>query len=185
MSENQKPTQIAIGSEGCPTIHPDFCEFLETIYNLGIVPNYTTNGITISNILYGTDEEYNLGQKILDYTEKYCGGVAVSANTWNERINDRWKAAVNILSTRDIHINIHYIIKDKESVNEFLDIYNEFKDKVLYFVVLPLMDSGRSVDKFSEESFDYLVSQELDFSKIAFGAHFYESLVKNQDKLKC
>ena len=32
MSENEKPFQIAIGSSGCPLIHSEFCDFLETIY---------------------------------------------------------------------------------------------------------------------------------------------------------
>lgn len=40
-----KPFQIAIGSTGEPTMHPDFCEFLETVFNTGVVPNYTTNGL--------------------------------------------------------------------------------------------------------------------------------------------
>ena len=40
--------EIAIGSTGEPTMHPDFCEFLETVYNTGVVPNYTTNGLIIA-----------------------------------------------------------------------------------------------------------------------------------------
>ena len=60
------PLQIAIGSTGEATIHPEFCEFLETVYNTGVVPNYTTNGITIAN-----DDE--LSEKILDYTKRYVG----------------------------------------------------------------------------------------------------------------
>ena len=81
MNSNQKPFQIAIGSQGEPTIHPEFIAFLQTIYELGIVPNYTTNGITLAS---GNKE-------LLDATEKYCGGVAVSSNTWNPTINNIWK----------------------------------------------------------------------------------------------
>ena len=43
-----KPFQIAIGSTGEPTIHPEFCDFLKTVYESGVVPNYTTNGITLA-----------------------------------------------------------------------------------------------------------------------------------------
>lgn len=43
-----KPFQIAIGSTGEPTMHPDFCEFLETVFNTGVVPNYTTNGLILA-----------------------------------------------------------------------------------------------------------------------------------------
>ena len=48
MDEHTRPFQIAIGSESEPTIHPDFIGFLEKIYSLGIVPNYTTIGITLA-----------------------------------------------------------------------------------------------------------------------------------------
>lgn len=178
MTDNQKPFQIAIGSESEPTIHPDFIEFIRTVYNYGVVPNYTTNGITLSN-----DDEYS--KLLLEVTEKYCGGVAVSANRWNSVIDKQWRKAVNKLSKIDVNINLHYIISDKGSVDEFIRIYNEYKDKVLYFVLLPLMKSGRSVDSMSDEAFEYLLTFEnVDWSKVAFGAHFYESL-KKQDKIKC
>lgn len=175
MDENSKPFQIAIGSEGEPTIHPEFIPFLQTIYNLGIVPNYTTNGITLAS-------EDN--KELLEATEKYCGGVAVSANTWNENINKTWKKAVDNLKGIDININIHYIISDKASVDKFVSEVYPYVNDILYFVLLPLMPSGRSVCKYTQEAFDYLLSKNLNWSKIAFGAHFYD-LLKQQDKIKC
>lgn len=178
MNPNDKPFQIAIGSESEPTLHPDFPWFLRTIYGLKIVPNYTTNGIIIS-------EESELSEKILEATYDYVGGVAVSANTWSDNINKIWRKAVQKINDfGDTNINIHYIIKDKKSVDEFITIYNEYKDVVLHFVLLPLMNSGRSTDKYSEDAFEYLLESGLDWSKIAFGAHFYD-LLKNQNKIKC
>ena len=178
MSDNDKPFQIAIGSQGEPTLHPEFLNFLETIYNLNIVPNYTTNGITIAS-----DTEYS--EKLLEYTSKYVGGVAVSANIWGENINKLWQKAISkLINFGDTNINIHYIIKDKKSVDEFINIYNEYKDSILYFVLLPLMKSGRSSEQYQKEAFDYLLEKDFDFSKIAFGAHFY-NLLKNQNKIKC
>lgn len=178
MSDNDKPFQIAIGSQGEPTLHPEFLNFLETIYDLNIVPNYTTNGITIAS-----DTEYS--DKLLEYTSKYVGGVAVSANTWEENINKLWQKAISkLINFGDTNINIHYIIKDKKSVDEFTNIYNEYKNDILYFVLLPLMKSGRSSEQYQKEAFDYLLDKDFDFSKIAFGAHFYD-LLKNQNKVKC
>lgn len=178
MSENEKPFQIAIGSTGEPTIHPEFCDFLATIYNLGIVPNYTTNGLVFGNDKYPW-------KKILKYTNKYVGGVAVSANSFNPTIDRAWRNAVWLLDVYgNTNINIHYIIDDIESVNKFVEIYNEYKDIVLYFVLLPLMPSGRSTKKYSPEAFKYLLEQDLDFKKIAFGAHFYDVL-QTQDKVQC
>lgn len=143
-----------------------------------IFTRYTTNGITIA-------EDSDLSTKILDYTSRFVGGVAVSANEWSEHISKAWRRAIYKLDTfGNTNINIHYIIKDIESVNKFLDIYKEFKYAVLYFVLLPLMPSGRSKEKYSEDAFEYLLQQDLDWGKIAFGAHFYNSLL-NQNKIKC
>ena len=178
MLDNDKPFQIAIGSQGEPTLHPDFLNFLETIYNLNIVPNYTTNGITIA-----LESDYS--EKLLDYTSKYVGGVAVRANTWAENINMLWRNAISkLIYYGNTNINIHYIIRDKKSVDEFINIYNEYKNDILYFVLLPLMKSGRSSEQYQKEAFDYLLDKDFDFSKIAFGAHFYD-LLKNQNKVKC
>ena len=90
-------------SEGEPTIHPEFLNFVKAMYEMGIVPNYTTNGLSIAN-----DDEYS--KILLQYTEKYCGGVAISANTWNPNINESWQVALQRLACHDININVHYIM---------------------------------------------------------------------------
>lgn len=165
-------------STGEPTLHPEFCDFLETLFYLNIVPNYTTNGITIA-------EDSELSTKILDYTSRFVGGVAVSANEWSDYISKVWRKAIYKLDNYgNTNINIHYIISDKKSVDKFLEIYTEFKHIVLYFVLLPLMPSGRSNQKYSQNAFEYLLKQDLDLGKIAFGAHFYDSLC-NQNTVKC
>lgn len=176
MDKNDKPYQIAIGSGGEPTIHPEFCDFLETIYNLDIVPNYTTNGLT----LYHDSE---LSEKILQYTENYCGGVAVSANLFTEPI---WRRVVNKLLKIDVYTNIHLIISDVDSVKRFFKIYNEFKNEIHTFVLLPLMPIGKSTEIMDPKAFEYLKSNwdKIDNKEsVAFGAHFYEHL-KNQDIIK-
>ncbi|MEG1363157.1 MAG: hypothetical protein RSC92_01765, partial [Clostridia bacterium] len=88
MSQNEKPFQIAIGSESEPTEHPDFLKFIKTVYDLGIVPNYTTNGVILSE-----DTEYV--DEMLSVTAKYCGGVAVSCN---KHLEKHWRKAVDKLS---------------------------------------------------------------------------------------
>lgn len=176
LKAEDKPYQIAVGSGGEPTIHPEFCDFLETIYYLGIVPNYTTNGLT----LYQDNE---LSEKILEYTERYCGGVAVSANSFTEPI---WRKATEKLLKLDVYTNLHIIISDKSSVDRFIKIYGEYKSTIHTFVLLPLMQLGRSQESIDPEAFNYLVSLWDNFDmkdKIAFGAHFYDYL-NNQDTIK-
>lgn len=172
--KTNKPFQIAIGSTGEPTIHPDFCNFLENVYNSNVVPNYTTNGITLAK-----DDEYS--EKILTYTEQYVAGVAVSCN---EDIESIWKKAVKKLSKIDVHINLHVIISDMDSVLRFINLWKEYKDIVKYFVLLPMMPSGRSSEGVKPYVFEFMENSILGYNmkNVAFGAHFIDSLYTSKVK---
>ena len=77
MSENERPFQVAIGG-GEPTIHPEFREICAAFKRLGIDPNYTTNGM-------------NLTDEVLDITEEFVNGVAVSTHShlkWQEGVKN-------------------------------------------------------------------------------------------------
>lgn len=171
--ETNKPFQIAIGSTGEPTIHPEFCEFLETVYNTNVVPNYTTNGIILS-------QNSEVAEKLLAYTEEYCGGVAVSFG--NKAIRHLAERAVEKLMTIDININIHHIISTKESVDEFIEEWQKYGDKILYHVLLPLMPAGRSESGVEEGVWEYLeeMIQKHQIKNVAFGAHFIKYLRKSK-----
>lgn len=175
--ETDKPFQIAIGSQGEPTMHPDFCKFLETVYNTNVVPNYTTNGIILSHWNRPGTSYYLLANQILEYTKKYVGGVAVSFG--NQSIRDKAKNAVEgLIKNGDVNINLHHIISTKESVDEFVKVWEEYGDKIAYHVLLPLMPSGRSTKGIEDGVFEYMESkiQELDMKNVAFGAHFIKYL---------
>lgn len=167
----EKPFQIAIGSTGEPSIHSQFCEFLQTVYETGVVPNYTTNGLTLCNL------NNPLTQKIMEYTNNFVGGVAVSFG--NKKIREYAEEAVNnLLNQCDVKVNIHHIISDKESVDDFLDIQEKYGQGIYYHVLLPLMPSGRSTKGIEEGVFEYLediiISREI--KNVSFGAHFIDSL---------
>lgn len=164
------PFQIAIGSTGEPTIHPQFCEFLETVYNSGVVPNYTTNGITLAK-----GDEYS--EKLLDYTRKFTGGVAVSMG--NKSLHKHAKKAIQVLIEKgDTNVNIHHIISDKKSVDDFVKTWKKYGSDILYHVLLPLMPSGRSTKGVEPGAFEYMEDkiEELGIENVAFGAHFIEAL---------
>ncbi len=184
MDNNQKPFQVAIGSSGEPTIHPEFLPFLQYLYEIGIVPNYTTNGITIAE---------NSINGLIDYTEKYCGGVAISINTFSTYIVSRSIAAVCKLLKRDVHTNVHYIVSDKDSINYLKSLWNMFGDDIHTYVLLPMMKHGRSELDMDQEAFSMLqeflftLSQEQK-EKFAFGANFYPYLINqehNEKEIKC
>lgn len=179
----EKPFQIAIGSEGEPTEHPQFCEFLETVYNTNVVPNYTTNGVILSDWDNPGSANFLTAKKILEYTSKYVGGVAVSYSNKALRIH-ALKAIVGLIVHGNCHINIHHIISDKESVDDFVEAWETYGDDIKYHVLLPLMPSGRSTKGIEEGTFEYLEQkiQELNIQNVAFGAHFVKFLRNSEIK---
>lgn len=171
-----KPFQIAIGSTGEPTIHPEFCDFLKTVYESGVVPNYTTNGITLAS-------RTPLAEKIMEATRKYVGGVAVSFG--NKALRDYARTAVsNLINLGNTNINIHHIISDKNSVDEFIAEWLRYGDEILYHVLLPLMPSGRSDHGIEDGVWEYLeeMIQKHEIKNVAFGAHFIQYLRKSKIK---
>ena len=171
-----KPFQIAIGSTGEPTIHPEFCEFLETVYNTGVVPNYTTNGIILS-------KDTPLTKQILEATSKYVGGVAVSFG--NEALREyAQRAVINLINYGNTNINIHHIISDKESVDMFIAEWLRYGDSILYHVLLPLMPAGRSESGIEDGVWEYLedMIQKHEIKNVAFGAHFIKYLRNSKIK---
>lgn len=165
-----KPFQIAIGSTGEPTIHPDFCDFLETVYNTGVVPNYTTNGIVLSELTPQSG-------MILAYTRQYVGGVAVSLG--NKALRPKaFKAIENLIEYGETNVNVHHIISDFDSVDEFIEVQQIYGDDIKYHVLLPLMPSGRSKEGIGDGVFKYMEYkiQKLGITNVAFGAHFTEYL---------
>lgn len=181
--ETDKPFQIALGSQGEPSIHPRFCEFLETVYNTNVVPNYTTNGIILSYWNKPGTRYYLLANKILEYTQKYVGGVAISFG--NKSLRKFAKDAVKgLLEKGDTNINLHHIISTKESVDEFVEIWKEYGDEIAYHVLLPLMPSGRSTKGIEEGVFECLEEkiEENNMKNVAFGAHFIKFLENSKIK---
>ena len=171
-----KPFQIAIGSTGEPTIHPEFCEFLETVYNTGVVPNYTTNGIILS-------KDTPLAKQILEATSKYVGGVAVSFG--NKALREyAQRAVINLINYGNTNINIHHIISDKESVDMFIAEWLRYGDSILYHVLLPLMPAGRSESGIEDGVWEYLedMIQKHEIKNVAFGAHFIKYLRNSKIK---
>jgi len=176
MSENQRPFQVAIGG-GEPTSHPHFVKILKSFYDLGIQPNYTTNGMWCdTDTAITSDDEVQL----LEATKEYCGGVAVSCHP---HLKKYWQRAAFMYHNSKIKLNFHIIISDKKSIDEFVEIYSEWKDKVDYFVLLPYGNQGRAEKK--EIDWEYLVTNlPENQSKLAFGANFYPYLLAGDHGIK-
>lgn len=176
MTMNHRPFQIAFGG-GNPNEHPEFCELMKVCYEMGIMPNYTTNGM-------------GLTEDVLNATYQYCGGVAISTHEHLDRV---WRKAVKEIDSAGfsftgrrgfgLKVNLHIIVSDEESIQRMIQIYEEFKNKIDYFVLLPMIAQGRSNQKFLAEDFLFDTLRKLkDTKKFAFGAKLYPSL-QRQKKL--
>lgn len=163
--QNDRPFQIAIGGAGEATIHPDFSKFVRLVKSFGITPNYTTNGM-------------HLSEEILKATEDFCGGVAVS---WHPHIEPTFHKAIEKLSSIDTVLNTHVIIGSEQSLEHLKLLYDTYQDVIDYFVILPYQAVGRGVpievNKVWKKTFEW-ISQE-NSKKFAFGALFYGWFLKN------
>jgi len=172
LTENQKPFQIAFGG-GEPTSHPKFCDLMITSYEMGIVPNYTTNGMWVDY----SDQEIS---DLIFVTKNFCGGVAVSTHP---HLKQYWEKATDIYVSENIFTNLHIIIGDRKSIDDFMEVYHKYHGLVKYFVLLPLTAQGRAKESFLD--WDYF-QKNIDGSPadIAFGANFYPFLMQDPSRFK-
>jgi len=123
--------QVALGG-GNPNQNPRFLDMLEYSFLKGIVPNYTTNGRGLSD-------------KIIEYSKKFCGAVAVSAY----QPFDETALAVKKLVESKIKVNIHFIL-DRDSIStaiKWLKSPPDFFFGVNALVFLNYKPSGRKIFK--------------------------------------
>lgn len=99
-------------------------------------------------------------------------------------IEEDWSYPGSIFSIAEGWFNIHHIISDKVSVDEFYDTVVRYGDSIYYHVLLPLMPSGRSNKGIEPGVFEYLeeIIQKHDIKNAAFGAHFVEYLKTSKIK---
>jgi MoaA/NifB/PqqE/SkfB family radical SAM enzyme len=170
---NDREFQIAIGGAGEPTLHPDFIPFIKKVRELEIIPNYTTNGMHL------TDD-------ILRATEEYCGGVALS---WHPHIMKVFEKAANNLKKIKTKLNFHIIIGSDESLTHLKTLYETYKDYVEYFVILPYQAVGRGTNINTHENwlkcFEWISQKPFERQRqFAFGALFYDFLLQNNVPLE-
>ena len=152
-------------SVGEPTIHPDFYKFLQTVYETRVVPNYTTNGVLLSDHTKNTE--------LLEATKNFCGGVAVSFGNKAARPYAR-KAVEELLKYGECKVMIHEIIGSKEDIDDMLNLDKEYGGDIHYHVLLPLMAHGRSKNSMDDDTYQYLTEtiNSAGMTNVAFGANF-------------
>lgn len=94
-----KTFEVALGGFGNPNEHEDFEEILWYCREMGVVPNYTTSGI-------------NLTEKQIEITKSYAGAVAAS---WHRE--DYTLDAIRRFVEHGVKTNIHYVVGN-DSIDE-------------------------------------------------------------------
>ena len=168
--------QLSVGE---PTIHPDFPEFLKTVFETKVVPNYTTNGLVLAS-------DTSQSKKILEATRNFVGGIAVSYGNKNVRTKAD-KAIEKLLSGGECKVMIHHLLSDKNSVDELLEAENKWGNDIHYHVLLPLKRHGRSNNEMTEETYLYLTEKikELGLTNLAFGMWFLPWMKKYPGSINC
>lgn len=103
------PYQMAIGG-GEPLLHPEFVDILKTVRYLGTMPNYTTGGTV------------ELTGAVVEATNRYCGGVALTYHSWRGLpwFVERYQSFKRALTCQ---LNIHVIADNlvAKSLGELLE----------------------------------------------------------------
>lgn len=174
MTDNQRPTCCAIGGDGEPLENPELWDFCDSLTNLGITPNITSNGVLINE---------ETAQKI----KIHCGCAAI---TMHGHLQKHWEKAIELLAKNKVKLNAHVIVSDKESVDKIWNNYNKYvrgNESIDYFVLLPYVNVGHAVNnpkKIDIQYFTKFVDAVHEDGKLAFGANFYKFLEINAKKYR-
>lgn len=171
MTENQRPTSVAVGGSMESFENPETREALQAFYDLGITPNCTSNGVLVN-------------EDIIEMMRGFGGTIAISCYHHTEKY---WRKAVKMIQESKIGMNLHCIISDKESIDWMDKIWQENKDKTDYLVVLPHMNVGfgaKIPKKVDWEYFTKFLDREHLSGQIAIGANGYKFLEKNAKRYK-
>lgn len=126
-----KTFEVALGGFGSPNEHENFVEIVKYAHDNGVVPNYTTSGIEL------TDEQ-------LEATKKYCGAVAVSYYRMSYTYD-----AINRFLGYGCKTNIHYVLSDR-SIDEAIWRLNtnDFPEGInaVIFLLFKPVGCGKTTD---------------------------------------
>lgn len=88
----RKVFQVALGGAGDPDTHENFEDILRVTRQVGIVPNFTTSGIAMT-------------ERKAELCREYCGAVAVS-----EHEAEYTRRTLDLLIKAGVRTNLHYVL---------------------------------------------------------------------------
>ena len=163
MTPNQRPYTVALGGEGEPTAHPEFEAILAKFSELGITPNYTTNGMHLSD-------------ELIEVTKRYGAGVAVSIHP---HLKQYWTRAIEVYAEAGVRLNTHVVVSSKNTIKFFWKMFDRYRDRVEYSILLPYMSNREA--PYEEVDLAYLErtldERQGDLAQVAFGSNLHQFLV--------
>jgi hypothetical protein len=167
LPEEDRPYQIAIGGSGEPTLHPGLEEFCRKARSLGIVPNYTTNGMHVT-------------EDLAQWTKELCGGVAVSYHS--HRAPESLLACMALLKA-GVPTSLHVILGPQDSAKAAA-VVTDLMPALERVVILPYQAIGRApvLPDMEREWELFLGMWRPEWkSRVAFGAGFYEFFTRERE----
>jgi radical SAM protein with 4Fe4S-binding SPASM domain len=165
--------QVALGGAGDPDTHEHFEEILKLTREYGIVPNFTTSGITFT-------------KEKAEICKRYCGAVAVS---WHNE--DYTYKAIDMLIKAGVKTNIHYVLSAK-SIDEAIErlrnnTFPEGINAIVFLLYKPIglgkMENILTADNPNVNEFFKLVDKnDFDF-KIGFDSCSCAGIVNNTENV--
>ena len=165
--------QVALGG-GEPLEHPDFLRIIDETIKRNIVPNFTTNGL-------------HLSQDICAAIRGKVGAVALSISSINELMRDH----IDMLVGNGIRTNIHYVLS-QENIDEAIEIlsgrYTVLFQGINAIIFLTYKPAGRADKSFILQKsntflhFLKLINDDkLHHPKVGFDACFVPMLMHYTD----
>lgn len=161
------------GGCGDPDQHEDFEEILYLCKEAGIVPNFTTSGLGMT-------------ERIAGLCKKYCGAVAVS---WYR--SGYTLKAIALLTAMGVKTNIHYVLS-KQTVTEALCRLKEHSfpegiNAIVFLLHKPVgLGSYKNMigqdNKEFQELIEYIASEDCDY-KIGFDSCTIPALIGHLEKI--
>jgi len=126
--------QVALGG-GEPLEHPNFVELINLTREFNVIPNFTTNGI-------------HLSEPIIKQIKGKVGAVAISIND----LKDLEGSNINLLIEEGIRTNIHYVL-NQSNINQAIEIlsgkFNSKLEGVNAIIFLTYKPAGRGDEQFA------------------------------------
>ena len=171
-------TQIAFGITDIET-NPDFWNILEYTREIGVIPNYTTNG-------------YGVTKEIAEKTAKLCGAVAVSLYDKDQCYN----AIAEFTNAGMTQVNIHYMLAE-ETFDQIFELIDDVKtdsrlNGLNAIVFLQYKPHGRGIGHFSsikdvnkfKQLIEYAESKDVGIGFDSCTAPLYFKAIENKNDYK-